>query len=1310
MQSVMNDWLAGQSMEEKLKQRGENTNGVVDLRLFRDVQKDIGMICPTEEQRGGRIELLRERYREDDYAKVRRALNISPDSIFVFRAQADSVLDGEPQRDVSRCQCSLVIKKSADCMANGLRDAETDLGSANQPPYKIGKRSIELRSLFDAAQCGLKNTTGNIRTVSIVGCPGSGKTTLSRKLAFDWANGNWGNEFCLVYVVPVRELGAARCHCGTYAARSLEAAIARVCFPYSSHACHEPLLTQIAQDLAHAGTLLVLDGLDEADDAGKDMIRLAKRCSCNMILLSRHSAVEEEREAVDIEVECLGLTSNQLRDFFVDELAKEDGEMLMQWVKSNPVWGSIARVPVVAHILCILWKESKFLKAEEGKWSRRFELCENMSAPLWSSHLKKSRVEDVDRSTVFSALERIAFEALTCGDKLISHALLEKAVENGRLKRLLKRCGLLQLRPAKNKYQFLHNDFLEFFAGKFLAQCMCGSEDTIMSKVEEFISDSAFFSNCKGVRTFALQEICQRNHYTGLINLMAAVDYASVDVIGFQNLLLKLEVIETALTAGTQSMRSRVFQSPEVKAVITSCAELLKCWIHDKDMIDLLANKLGNLKEVVGNFPQLLNPSIEELQDHSGACFDALPVFAKLGKHSTKVHSVIVRLLSEGIHSGEVCVRRNAIGNIPAIVAALPELRDELICILLRGCSDTSNGMELDVAEHLPALLRNSPESAKKALDVLLNDDQVDSMSEPGSIIEKIAEAEPDVAVCCLEQVCKNYGDKTARTCAAAMALISPVIDAFPERSKLAFNLLHLGCHHGDCPGVRCAALRQIARLKRLKAKPKEAAWQLLIQACNDDDGKVSEAAVESILDFIQHDAEYAKKFVSCFLQNRNEQSGFNSPSAMNGVINLLQNMPGLADTALKILSMSPAFCIAALEQIRHAARNEIWGAQLLVRGCRHEFRSVRSEALRYASVIADKQSLRKGRLLKILKEATGDPENEVRRAAVSQIGRVAGSGTCSAEALQILKPLCKDKDENVHTTAYHQLAELVLANPQLEAEVLGVISRGCSSMNGSRRRAAVAQICAVVVANPKRLQQALSLISKRVEDQAWLVRAEAFAQIPQILHAAPQILRVAPECLETAKRLLTLAQKPGERSEIRNELVTSVRKIARELPREAALLSKHLNIQLEENTSDDVACQEEELDAISDTTGSLCEASDDQDPRSSSYRSRSCGTSAWWVEKPSDARLQDSCFVDLVDQFWNGEDESFLHAITLKVLRATITSAGNSRQRLMKLRASLPKEDGDEIERSAEDISCLLIRVKEYLNDKYDGFSLILP
>ena len=154
--------------------------------------------------------------------------------------------------------------------------AQQDHLSTHHERLEWVKTPITLGDLFKSRSTKPDEPARAIQKVLLVGEAGTGKTTLSRKLAYSWAQGDWGKEFEAVYVLPVRALQQSQYdHLSFRREETLAAAIANHCFPLMEEDEYKRLRRQISEELEKPTTLLVLDGLDERCGTSEKLLEQA---------------------------------------------------------------------------------------------------------------------------------------------------------------------------------------------------------------------------------------------------------------------------------------------------------------------------------------------------------------------------------------------------------------------------------------------------------------------------------------------------------------------------------------------------------------------------------------------------------------------------------------------------------------------------------------------------------------------------------------------------------------------------------------------------------------------------------------------------------------------------------------------------------------------------------------------------------------------------------------------------------------------------------------------------------------------------
>mmetsp|Transcript_33570 Transcript_33570/g.56918 ORF Transcript_33570/g.56918 Transcript_33570/m.56918 type:complete len:939 (-) Transcript_33570:232-3048(-) len=464
------------------------------------------------------------------------------------------------------------------------------------------------------------------RKVVLLGRAGIGKTTVCKKLAHLWAKGEWGRHFEAVYVLSIRVLN-------TYIGEAdLEHAIARFCFKDGKTLDEERVRKRdklIEHQLKERGdkVLLILDGLDEANDSTKKLLNQAsneeKYGKSSQLWVSRPYGVEANHKKGATVIENVGFSSGQVeryvRTYFELEEGKEvsvrddsknasnAAHSLIAYLKDRPDVKGIAHVPINLQILCNLWKSGKDkVEAASGSMTILYDL---MVKKVWERYEKdedggryvrvdgeKVIIRD-DKKKLMKLLGCIALasfqeaERQILIDEQIIEAEINKAVETNKmysehnhkggkraLRELLAQSGFLRKTDDGSKSEFLHLTFQERFAGTELALQLLSKDDNEKAEAAKYISANKYKSELKIVFSFLAGKVYLKGSEEGLQRLLRALDMAPQEEMGLQHNLLKVFCIEQCLEVGMieEELKSIADYSALVTELTSSAIEDLR--------------------------------------------------------------------------------------------------------------------------------------------------------------------------------------------------------------------------------------------------------------------------------------------------------------------------------------------------------------------------------------------------------------------------------------------------------------------------------------------------------------------------------------------------------------------------------------------------------------------------------------------------------------------------------------------------------------------------------------------------------------
>ena len=461
------------------------------------------------------------------------------------------------------------------------------------------KRPIALQDLFKKRSLKPGEPEQEISKVLLIGEAGTGKTTLSRKLAHDWARGAWGEDFTAVYLLPVRALQQDQYNGATpQTAPTLATAIVRECFPaerWESNEDFERLRTQVRGELKQPTTLVILDGLDERLGACKQLLSQAqdKAAPYKLLMLSRPYGVVHERQMVELEVEHQGFNDEQVdayvQDYFqqLDEPASTSTELLT-FIKKYPAPKAISHIPVNLGILCALWlTDSDGVRAATMQGSLP-GLYRRLTSHIWDRFLYRWYPNDRRaqesangewRPKVFVALGKVALGSLEQGlvqisddQKLISGERVGDILDTIGIKlEILKESGFLFLRSAgREQYQFPHLTFQEYFAGRTLAERSLSDNSREQQRAKTFLSRHKYESQYGRTLSFMAGEVSRSEGVEGIQNLLTLLGAGNQEGVHLQHLLLQVRMLHEWLCITSDQEAARGMAEVEEKFHILS--------------------------------------------------------------------------------------------------------------------------------------------------------------------------------------------------------------------------------------------------------------------------------------------------------------------------------------------------------------------------------------------------------------------------------------------------------------------------------------------------------------------------------------------------------------------------------------------------------------------------------------------------------------------------------------------------------------------------------------------------------------------
>ena len=654
------------------------------------------------------------------------------------------------------------IQRAKDRMKGKFSNRGRDHAKERNEKKTRVTKPIALDDLFKRRSLKLGGPESEVRSVLLYGNPGSGKTCITRVVAHKWALGEMARDFSAVYVVPVRVLNGVESR-GQKPTR-LEEAMSQICFRGSQHAFeHEDLLAQVEHDLADPSTLLMLDGMDEANDYARELVSTVWNRSCKLLLLSRPYNMRDLETRVDVQVECLGFDDEQLRDYIRSELSGDEAPRLISSLEDAYAMWEMAHTPVTAHILCSLSKQHGGA-FEEGKRVSTFQVYNDMANYAWKRFEEKQSARNVQKVELFKDLEKIAFESLRKGLILIHERFVMAHATSKNAARTFKESGLLLFVLEGQEYQFPHLTFQEYFAGRYIARILKQKGSDEEMRVLDFINERKYDGKHALTLTFAMHAFAEGRNKHALEELLSIVDEQPVEVLGIRHFLLRMRVLEAVLEETDEGDLEDLLDDEQAVELAERARHLIECTIDDVLIREIVMEEFQHLPRVLKGFPKVVNNTVDQakkmlaraddlMQTEMAKITDVMKLIKHAPKHNHGMTQYILQLAEtpddwcepeEGIrrlsliakqlpqHAGEFLptlakdcgdddsdVRAAAMFAIGSVVEAVPQHAGEFLPMLAKGCDDDDSDVRVMAMEAIGGVLAAAPQHAGEFLPML---------------------------------------------------------------------------------------------------------------------------------------------------------------------------------------------------------------------------------------------------------------------------------------------------------------------------------------------------------------------------------------------------------------------------------------------------------------------------------------------------------------------------------------------------------------------------------------------------------------
>ena len=267
----------------------------------------------------------------------------------------------------------------------------------------------------------------------VEGRPGSGKTTLVRKVTKDWVVGRSLKGAKLVFLVTLRLVG--------YSGEDKSLLDLLKMF-FSDNAAREKVQHELEQ-CGGSGACFILDGLDEYQiENKKDRViyeLIKKKCLplSMVIVASRPVATAELRKNCDKCVEVLGFSKHQINEYLESYPFTDSVNMvskLKEFLGQHPNVVHMCYLPVHASIICFLFSEMVGnLPHTETKIYEQFviaTLLRHKTRSEEQQQIKSLRDLCGEEKAVFHSLCKLAFDMIVKSQQVVSKSDTEVSLSD----------------------------------------------------------------------------------------------------------------------------------------------------------------------------------------------------------------------------------------------------------------------------------------------------------------------------------------------------------------------------------------------------------------------------------------------------------------------------------------------------------------------------------------------------------------------------------------------------------------------------------------------------------------------------------------------------------------------------------------------------------------------------------------------------------------------------------------------------------------------------------------------------------------
>ena len=361
--------------------------------------------------------------------------------------------------------------------------------SPDQPP---GAALIELRDIFNTRH--QRGQDIQPRRIYIQGRPGVGKTTLCKKVVYEYIHdGAWKDLFDRLLWIPLRNLTD----------REDRYDLSKLFHDEFFSQCtrKDDFVRAMVKECDERGgerTLFILDGLDET---WHDISHHGIKRHCVLKLLNMPNVIVTTRPSVtlpaqamefDLELETIGFNPDQVAAY-ITKLEPHNASTIKSFLNDHPLMKDLARIPIQLDALCFAWKD-----VHDHQPETITDLYVAIHNGIWRRDTQRL---GQDAPGTMMLLEEIAFLGMLHDKIVLSSPFLEKtcnhlhrqgyAIYNNLSKvSFLRASATSSPQHSKGSFHFLHLTLQEYFAARHVVRKWSSGE---VVAGQEDLDATAFF-------------------------------------------------------------------------------------------------------------------------------------------------------------------------------------------------------------------------------------------------------------------------------------------------------------------------------------------------------------------------------------------------------------------------------------------------------------------------------------------------------------------------------------------------------------------------------------------------------------------------------------------------------------------------------------------------------------------------------------------------------------------------------------------------------------------------------------------------